>query len=221
MFFNKKRLNGLLHEADRKLRQYFKAGHPLKARVDELWAEEYIDAVLEADRIARIEASRSKITIHFDELEGIRRDASETRDSLLIEEATGAPAAAPTPEVAAAPGNAAGAPIAAPGNATGAPTAAPAPAAAPPIPEAAPAPAPASDLSMDPFHIQLLRMLLEDQPVGHIIAAEHGMPEVIADTINEALFDEIGDTAVECDGLNITLVEDYREDITRILGGTE
>jgi hypothetical protein len=74
---------------------------------------------------------------------------------------------------------------------------------------------------MDPFHIQLLRMLLEDQPVGQIIAAEHGMPEVIADTINEALFDEIGDTAVECDGLNITLVEDYREDITRILGGTE
>ena len=45
------------------------------------------------------------------------------------------------------------------------------------------------------------------------------MASVAADTMNEALFDEIGDNVLECDGENITLIEDYREDILQILGG--
>ena len=45
------------------------------------------------------------------------------------------------------------------------------------------------------------------------------MPTVIADGINEALFDLLGDSAVECDGQDIVLVEDYREDLIRLLGG--
>ena len=52
-------------------------------------------------------------------------------------------------------------------------------------------------------------------------AAEHGMPEVITDAVNEALFDEIGDTALECEGGSIRLVEDYREDVARLVGGME
>ena len=45
------------------------------------------------------------------------------------------------------------------------------------------------------------------------------MPSVVADTINGALFDEIGDNVLECDGSTITVVEDYREDILQLLGG--
>ena len=45
------------------------------------------------------------------------------------------------------------------------------------------------------------------------------MPSVVADTINEALFDEIGDNVLECDGNAISLVEEYRGDILRMLGG--
>ena len=45
------------------------------------------------------------------------------------------------------------------------------------------------------------------------------MPTVAADAINEALFDEIGDTALEWDGAEFTLAEDYREDVLRLLGG--
>ncbi|WP_356948066.1 tellurite resistance TerB C-terminal domain-containing protein [Faecalibaculum rodentium] len=45
------------------------------------------------------------------------------------------------------------------------------------------------------------------------------MPSVVTDAINEALFDEIGDNAMECEGEDITLVEDYREDVMDILGG--
>lgn len=45
------------------------------------------------------------------------------------------------------------------------------------------------------------------------------MPSVAADAINEALFDEIGDNVLECDGENITLVQDYKEDVLQMLGG--
>ena len=68
------------------------------------------------------------------------------------------------------------------------------------------------------MQIQLLRMLLRGEPVQELIAAQHGMPSVIADAINEALFDLIGDTVVECDGKTIILVEDYRDNIIGILG---
>ena len=47
------------------------------------------------------------------------------------------------------------------------------------------------------------------------------MPTVVTDTINEAFFDEIGDSVVEYDGSSIKLVEDYREDLERILGGNK
>ena len=51
--------------------------------------------------------------------------------------------------------------------------------------------------------------------------AAHLMPSVAADRINEALFDEIGDNVLECDGDAITVVEDYREDILQMLGGDD
>ena len=46
------------------------------------------------------------------------------------------------------------------------------------------------------------------------------MPSIAADAINEALFDEIGDTVLECDQDALSLIEDYREDVSRILGGS-
>ena len=45
------------------------------------------------------------------------------------------------------------------------------------------------------------------------------MPSIAADTVNEALFDEIGDNVLECDGDTLTLVEDYRDDVLDLLGG--
>ena len=49
--------------------------------------------------------------------------------------------------------------------------------------------------------------------------SHHLMPSVAADTINEAFFEETGDSILACDGQTLTLVEDYREDILKILGG--
>ncbi len=43
------------------------------------------------------------------------------------------------------------------------------------------------------------------------------MPSVVADTINAALFDEIGDNILECDGKTIKIVEDYVEEVKEII----
>ncbi|MDO5486573.1 MAG: TerB N-terminal domain-containing protein, partial [Sarcina sp.] len=86
ILFDKKRLTGLLHETDRQLRLYLKAGGRLKEMSDEAWAAPYVHAVIEADRAAKIEAAKPKVHIRFSDLDQIRRDALATRDSLLTEE---------------------------------------------------------------------------------------------------------------------------------------
>ena len=62
-------------------------------------------------------------------------------------------------------------------------------------------------------------MLLRGESPDAVIREQHLIASVITDSINELLFDEIGDNVLECDGSTITLVEDYKEDIINILGG--
>ena len=223
---DRKRIVNLLQETDRRLRLYLNTGHPLKERKEAAWAVPYIEAVIEADRKAKIEAARPKISIDFSGLDKIRKDALETQDSLLTEEETmGSPEAASkqtenskhtgTPEYAGdAIPDAAAIPIPA-----AVPSTASMPPAATPSGSAFGASGPSGvSVPLDDMQMQLLRMLLRGEPVQELIAAQHGMPSVIADAINEALFDLIGDTVVECDGKTITLVEDYRDNIIGILG---
>ena len=47
------------------------------------------------------------------------------------------------------------------------------------------------------------------------------MPAVVADTINEALFDVFGDNVLDCDGDVLLAVEDYQEEILQMLGGNK
>ena len=70
----------------------------------------------------------------------------------------------------------------------------------------------------DPY-LQILSALLRGESAETYISAGRLMPSVVADAINEAFFDEIGDNILACDGNTITLVEDYREDAAQILGG--
>lgn len=203
-YFDKRLLTGLLKETDRRLRLYLKTGHPLKERKEAAWAVPYIEAVIEADRQAKIKAARPKITIDFSGLDKIRQDALETQDSLLTEEENPAAAVdnalcknsdASMPPESAVPTEPSSTDIR---DSTSIPS--------------------GISLPLDDMQIQLLQMLLRGEPVQELIAAQRGMPSVIADAINEALFDFIGDTVVECDGKTIILVEDYRDDIIGILG---
>ena len=178
--FDKGRLQGFLHETDARLRRYLKTGRYLRENPADAWAIPYIDAVIEEDKKAVIEAARPKITIDLSGLEQIRRDAATTRESLLTEDEI--------EEMEEA---------------------------APPAYESE-----TSDLPLDPIHVQILHALLEERDAAEIIMAHHLMPSMTADAINEALFDEIGDTVLLCEEDQLLLVDDYIEELEQILGGT-
>ena len=179
--YDKARLQGFLHEADARLRRYLKTGRYLKEKPEDAWAIPFIDAVIEADKKAVMEATRPKITIDLSGLEQIRRDALVTRDSLLTEEELDEPE-----ELAVTP-----------------------------------AEEKTSDLPLDTVQIQIVRALLHGEDVMGLLKANHLMPSMAADCINEALFDEIGDTVVACEDDRLTLIEDYFEDLAQLLGGTK
>ena len=44
------------------------------------------------------------------------------------------------------------------------------------------------------------------------------MPSIAADRINEALYDEFGDTVIACEDDVLTLIEDYADDLAELLG---
>lgn len=236
LYFDLKLYQGILRAADRMLRRYLKTSRYLKARPEEKWTEPYIGQVLEADRQAQIEASRPKIEIDFSSLSHIRRDASVTRDSLLTEEEL-------EPEENRVQSSISNEPLLkleskqAEYNETGRTPQRPEPAAAQVIAPAAKPVIPkdkteadgstavsgdedACELAgLDGLHLQILRQLLAGQPVETLIRDHHLMPAIVTDTINEALYDELGDNALECDGDRISLVQDYRKDIMDVLGG--
>ena len=87
-----------------------------------------------------------------------------------------------------------------------------------PEPVLAPEPEP-SGVNLDQTDRALLLALLAGRETGPILKAAHRMPSIAADAVNEAFFDEIGDTVVLCEGDALVLVEDYIEDIQRLLGG--
>ena len=183
----------------------------------------YIESVIEEDRQAKIEAARPKITIDFAGLDKIRQDALETQGSLLTEEdAQGAPAkSAESAEryTEAASAVRTQASVKAGMESSAAIPSGSANSSGESVPlDNAPVLPSMTSLPLDGTQARLLRMLLRGEPVQALIAAQHGLPHVIADSINEALFDYIGDNAVDCDGETFTLVEDYRGEIAKIVG---
>ena len=75
------------------------------------------------------------------------------------------------------------------------------------------------DLPLVPLQIKVLRALLKKEDVSKIIAEGHLMASILADGINEALFDEFEDTVLLCEDGKLMIVEDYTDDLKRYLGG--
>ena len=207
LFFDKYRVHAIVHEADRQIRKYLKTGHYLREKKGEEWIAPYVEAVIEADRAAAEEAAKPKITIDLSGLDKIRRDAQITRDSLLTEDEKREQAPEQASQQAAGPAAQHGEQqIVQPMN----PEVAESPieeerSAATEIPE------------LDDVHAQILLSVMRGESVARLIREKALMPSVVADSINEALFDEIGDNVLTCEGDEITLVEDYREDLESIL----
>lgn len=86
LYFHKEWIKELIRVTDLMLRRYLKTGRYLREKPEEEWAVPYVEAVIEADKQAKIEAARPKINIDLSHLVQIRADAVVTRDSLLTEE---------------------------------------------------------------------------------------------------------------------------------------
>ena len=203
LYFKKEWIKELVHVTDRMLRRYLKKSPYLREKPEEAWAIPYVEAVIEADRQAKIEAARPKVHLNLETLVQIRKDAVVTRESLLTEEdLTEASIEPPTTELPAV--EVVGVSIDDDkddcnynnddnynndndnGNAT---------------------------VKLDPLHREILLDLLDGGTADGFLRTHRLLPAVVADTINEAFFDEIGDSILECDGDHITLVENYVEEI--------
>lgn len=75
------------------------------------------------------------------------------------------------------------------------------------------------DFPLDAVQLQILCALLRGESPAALVRAHHLTASLAADLINEALFDEIGDTVLACEEDELALIEDYREDIAQMLGG--
>ena len=212
LFFDRYRVHAIVHEADRQIRRYLKAGHYLKVKKGEEWITPYVEAVIEADRAAAVEAAKPKITIDLSGLDKIRRDAQITRDSLLTEDEMREQA--PEQMMKLAPEQA---PQQAEGPAVQHEIVQPMILELPEVPKEEEKSAEVEIPSLDDTQAQILLSVMRGEPVAGMIREKALMPSVVTDAINEALFDEIGDNVLMCEGDEITLVEDYREDLERIL----
>ena len=189
--FDEARFQALLHEGDRAFRKYLKTGHTLRVKAGEAWAAPFSSAVIAAEQEAIKEAARPKVTIDFSGLAQIRLDAGHTRESLLSEEER-EEAEVPLPPVNTAS-------------------------------EAEPSSGESETAGtlygLDTLHSEILRALCRGDELRETIQKKHLMPSVVVDTINEALFDQLGDSALTCDGSEIRIVEEYREELAEMLGG--
>lgn len=225
------KLGAILRLIDQHLRVAIGYPHPL-AKKD---APKYLDKIIaeqienrlawEADREARA------VRVDLSQLAGIRAAANATCDSLLIDEeredeAVSAVAEAMTPVVEAMPPTVeALSPVSEAVSTTAVAVSPVAEAVSP----AAPTPqvvAPTEDSSAEttpaPYgltaiELELLQSLLDgtpwEVPTGTSL-------DMLVDSINEKLFDLLGDTALEFDGLVSgmpTIIDDYAEDVREAL----
>ena len=217
LYFDKYRIHAIVHEADRQIRRYLRTGHYLREKKGEEWITPYVEAVIEADRAAAEEAAKPKITIDLSGLDKIRWDAQITRDSLLTEDEMREQA--PEQVMKQVPEQASQQAAGHAGQHEEQQIVQPM---IFELPEAAleeEKSAEAEIPSLDDTQAQILLSVMRGEPVAGLIRERALMPSVVTDAINEALFDEIGDNVLMCEGDEITLVEDYREDLELLLEG--
>lgn len=235
----------LLRASDRILRRELRTGHYLRERKDEQWAVPYIEAALREMEAEEQRAAMPVIEIDYSGLNQIREDAAITRDSLLTDEemeesreaeSTGgqemdsavkmdlSSAEADTevvvnkirPSLYLADIEPAVKKMRP--SSSDVDTEAVVKKDRPSSGEADGDAGEKTETGADSLYRRILLMLLDGQPINDVVRENHLMPAVVADAINEAFFDEIGDSVVECDGDEICVVEDYREDIIEALG---
>lgn len=177
-------VNTLMHEIDRLTRQSFGLGRPLKPRKIE---DEFLTAIKQGIKVYRQkaeEAKRPKIKINFADLGQIRADASQTRDSLLTDEEKQMEREEEQAELAQKKKAAQ--------------------AAKPKI----------NTYNLNKDELYFLLALLKKQPYQDYLKKHHLMASILADQINDKLFDEIGDSVIEFNEKDQPqIIADYQPDL--------
>ena len=194
VFFDKRPLALLARETDRRLRLFYKTGRALKANPDAGWCEASIDAVLREETKRLEEEKRPKISIDFSGLSRIRADAEITREALLTESDLEDVPTAQTP---------------------------PAPPSLPEMPLPAPPPGPFAGVGgLTEAQTDLVKALLRGEDVAPFVRETGLPPSVVADALNDALFDFFGDSVIICENDALLLEPDYMDELSELFGGT-
>ena len=207
-----KDIGAAMHGLDEELRRQLDYPHQLKERPAPKYLQTLVSEVVTTRLKEREERERRRITIDLSKLASIRSAAHLTQEALLTDEERGevletpvAPVAtpqAPPPEVEK--------------------PAAPAPQETPQELEPKPL---ASDEGDAPFASDLLSDvearfiagLMEGKPASELLGPADPFASVVADSINEKLFDVVGDAIIEFDGDEPHIIEDYLEDVREAL----
>ena len=72
---------------------------------------------------------------------------------------------------------------------------------------------------LNALQMAVLGELLAGNDAKDLIEKNRLMPEVLADSINEVLFDEIGDSVIECTDGRLAVIKDYMDDLIVLTGG--
>ena len=204
-YFNKKKLAFIVHEIDRLIRDKFKLGYYLKPSMEDTRIATIIVSAFN-EALKKIKHNeRNLINIDFSALKKIRNDAEITKTSLLVDEDCIHSPMINTDIVEKADiqnaieknsikyndGNQ----------------------------------SKSENLDFDKppeisdnINLMILKFIIEGKDYKRLIKSNNLFTSIITDNINETFFEDIGDNILECEGDEIYLVEDYREDIMDIIG---
>lgn len=212
-------LGRILRAMDRQMREDWDDPRALKPRPLAKYLEKIVVQASAEQRQRELEAESRKIVIDLSKLGGIRAAAATTREALLVDEeiedepattAEATPIAQP-----AGSGEKSAAPVAAASPATSN-----MPAAATSATQPDPTTAVGDDMpcGLDGLELEVIARVSEGRGFSDLLGPGKPMASVLVDSINEKLFDELGDTAIEYVDGEPRLVPDYVEDVRDICG---
>lgn len=202
------KLGEMMRACDQRLRLALDPAHPLK----EEKVPKYLAKIIDDEIVAWLSWDAAhqpvKIDIDLSQLGHIRSAAAQTREALLIDEEREDGASAEAEAAAAGQDESDEPTISTEQFGVVAPLLAPTPA------FAAAAPADATN-ELTPAADAYLRALLEHNAVqaeSAVVQSEQS-EDMLVDTINEALFDLVGDTVIEFSAAGPQIIEDYEADV--------
>ena len=204
-YFNRKKLTSIVHEIDRLIRDEFKLGYYLKPSMEDTRITTIIVSAFNEALKEIKHNERNLINIDFSALKKIRNDAEITKTSLLVDEDcihspmidTDIDEKADIQETIEKhcinynDGNKSKTENSDSDK--------------------------ISEIS-DDINLKILKYIIAGKDYKQLIKSNNLFTSIITDNINETFFEDIGDNILECEGGEIYLVEDYREDILDIIG---